>query len=270
MPEQTTTLEQQIADLEGELRAIAPEVLSGDAKAVAKRWELQAQIQTTRDEIRLRDMANQEERRREDEAAQADALAKQEEAKQEYLRLFEERIEVNRQIEKQLAGTVELLRKHKDLGDRASAASNRWGQPDNRLRRPEALVNLIHDYFGQIWPDDFVRRSSNIRSLAETESRRLEAMKHPARKVAPAKAVKPEEPKTFTFSPVRTVVEVEEGRFTAHDDPKVRDALAQEAESKGRAVFVGGHVHPVTAFQADRLRLQGFAQFVTRDEGEKA
>ena len=259
--------EETLEQLQQRRQELALDVQLRTKGATEELRKVEDKIAEHRRKEELRQLAEAEKRRRDEKAAQAEALAKQEEAKQAYLQLFEQRIEVNRQIEKQLDEVVQLLVTHKELGDMAFTASAKWGQPDQRLRRPEALVNMLHDYLGQVFPDDFVRRTSHIRSLAEAEAQRLEAMKHPNRKVAPAKVVKAEEPKTHIFSPVRTVVEIEEGRFTAPDDPKVRDEMAALAETNKRSVFVGGHQHPVTAYQADRLRLQGFSDYV-RPKGE--
>lgn len=257
-----------IKELEAKRPPLALKALRGDEKAREKLREVDKRIADLRTEEELALLAEEERLRQERKKAEEKALADQEKAKQEYLSAFEDVLALSIRIECQLADLVDSLRERKTLVSKAYRASTVWGVPDTRIRRPEGAVNLVHDFLGKVFPDDFVRRTSKIRLLSDSERARLEAVKNPDRKVAPAKAPKEaEEPKLFLFSPVRTTIEVSEGRFVAHDDPAIRDERAREAEAAGRSVFVGGHVYPVTAFQADRLRNQGLGEFVTKSEG---
>ena len=258
-----------IKELEAKRPPLALKALRGDEKAREKLREVDKRIADLRTEEELAVLAEEERLRQERKKAEEKALADQEKAKQDYLSAFEEVLRMSLKIECQLADLVDSLRERKDLVSKAYRASTVWGVPDTRIKRPEGVVNLVHDFLGKVFPDDFVRRTSKIRLLSDSERARLEAVKNPDRKVEPRRAPKEEEgPKLFLFSPVRTMVEVSEGTFAAFDDPKVRDERAIEAEQQGRSIFVGGHVHPITAFQADRLRNQGLGEYVTKSEGD--
>ena len=253
----------KVIDLLEERENLSLAVIEGDKGAKAKLEAVEKKIEEAKRERERFTLAETAKRRRAEAEAQAKALADQEEAKARYTESLEALLKLSLKIEGQLEKLVESMKEHKKLSDKAFSDSATWGQPDHKLRRSDAVVNAIHDHFGSVWPDDFIRRVSKIRSLSEPHEKRLAGVKNPNRKPALARATITPEPKTHLFSPVRTVVEIARGTFTAHDDPSVRDALSEDASKNGRGVFVGGHQHEVTAFQADRLRLQGFGEFIS-------
>ena len=259
----TTTKEETIEDLQLKRQELAFEVQAGTKGAAEKLRKVEDKIAAHERDSELSVLAESERRRRDQVAAQQKAEREQAEAKAEYLRLLEKRVEGSERIEKLLAELTAALLEHRDLGTAAFQASAKWGEPNMKLRSPDSAVGMVHDYLGTVFPDDFIRKISKKRSLAEMERARLETLKHPERsEPRKAKAVTPEEPAAFVFAPVRTVVEIEDGHFSAFDDPGTRDKHLADAHSAGRSVFVGGHQHNVSAFIADKLKVNGFAEFI--------
>jgi hypothetical protein len=268
----TKTKEPTLEELLEQRQALALDVQLHVNGASEKLRSVEEQIQQRQREQELAVLAEVERRKRDQRAAQEEAERKQQQAKEEYLSLLEERVHAAEAIEWMLTDLTAAMTKHRDLGLAAYRASARWGMPNSALRSPEtSAVQAVHDHLGATYPDDFIRRRTKRVSLVAQERARLDALKDPSRKPAPARAEKGEEPKTFRFAPMKTVVETSEGVFSAFDDSSIKDARAKEAEAEGRAVFVGGHLHEVTAYQADRLKLQGFAEFVSpmeRSDGD--
>lgn len=260
-------------DLQERREELALAVLEGEKGAKAELQKVEKEIEERQREAERASLAETARRKREQRLAEEEALRKQEEAKQEYLRLLGERIQASEGIEGLLNNMMAALERHKQLGVDADQAAARWGRPGKHLRDPAPTIAMIHDFFGSIYPNDFIRRSGRrVRSVAERERRILEAVKHPrATEPAPAKAPpREEEPKTFIFSPLNTCIEVETDRFLCFDDAATRARKIAEAEASNRAVFGGGRQHEVTGYQADKLKLQGFGQFLTRinEKGE--
>ena len=128
--EEQRDISTEIANLEAKIRAIAPEVVAGDKRAMTEVKRLKAEIQSLTDEQQLQTLAEQEEQRRAREATEAQDRAEREEALQGFVREMGSLITVEKRISRLLddlgsaAGQyVTLTKELERLSNRAASAS---------------------------------------------------------------------------------------------------------------------------------------------------